>query len=154
MTEDLIEEVNKEARTHGARFLLVIADASSQVYPDSNLRRKVLPDPFYLNRRLEALGERDGFPVLSFAEPLQRYADEHHVFLHGITGRMLGWGHWNTIGHRVVGSLISAKICAMLQNEQKRSDEPAARAAAPTVPAKNSLRTKIATGAGGKRGLP
>jgi hypothetical protein len=49
---------------------------------------------------------------------------------------MLGWGHWNTIGHRVVGALISAKICAMLQSEQERYDKPAARAAAPTVPAK------------------
>jgi hypothetical protein len=154
VTEELIAEVNKEARAHGARFLLVIADASSQVYPDPNLRHKVLPDPFYLNHRLEALGERDGFPVSSLAEPLQRYADEHHVFLHGINGRMLGWGHWNTIGHRVVGALISAKICAMLQSEQERSDGPAARASAPTVPAKNSLQTKIATGAGGKRSLP
>ena len=132
VTERLIEEINQEVRAHGARFLLVVADASSQVYPDPGVRRKVLSDPFYLNRRLEALGERDGFPVLSLAEPLQRYADDHHVFLHGVSGRILGWGHWNTLGHRVVGALISAKICAMLQSEQ-RSDGYGSRPVRPAA---------------------
>jgi hypothetical protein len=118
VTEKLIEEIDREARAHGARFLLVVADASSQVYPDPELRRKVLPDPFYLNRRLEALGERDGLAVLSLAEPLQRYADEHHAFLHGVKGYLLGWGHWNAIGHEVVGELVGAKVCQMLQGGQ------------------------------------
>ena len=115
VTEKLIEKANNESQAHGARFLLVIADASSQTYPEPDLRRRLLRDPFYLNRRLEALGERDRFPVLSLAEPLQRYADEHHAFLHGVEGRLLGWGHWNAVGHREVGALVSAKICAILR---------------------------------------
>lgn len=114
VTEKLIEEVARESGAHGARFLLMTADGSSQVYPDPALRRRVLRDPFYLDRRLEALGERDGFAVLSLAEPLQRYADAHHAFLHGVSGFMPGWGHWNAEGNRVVGELLASKICAMV----------------------------------------
>jgi hypothetical protein len=131
VTERLIEEIARESHAHGARFLLMIADASAQAYPDPELRRKVLPEPVYLNRRLETLGKRDGFAVLSLAEPLQRYADAHHAFLHGVSGYMPGWGHWNVEGHRVVGELLATEICAMTRDGQANASSAQAAPARP-----------------------
>lgn len=116
VTERLLEQISQEARSHGAKFLLVIASDPLQVYPDPSVRRRYLGngDSFYQNHRLEDLGARSGFEVLSLAEPLQRFADEHHVFLHGFSGGPRGWGHWNAEGHRLAGEMIADRLCAML----------------------------------------
>ena len=105
--------MDQQAIHHGARFLLVVASTSLQVYPDRNVRQTFVSDPFYLNRRLDALAQRSGFEVLSLGEPFQRYADEHHVFFHGFSNGLLGWGHWNERGHELAGEMIAAKICDM-----------------------------------------
>jgi hypothetical protein len=73
-------------------------------------------DIFYPDRRIKALGEREGFEVLNLAAPMQAYADEHHVFLAGFKSTKLGVGHWNADGHRLAGELIAQKICEMLSN--------------------------------------
>lgn len=118
VTEGIIDEVHREVVAHDATFILVIVSDPLQVYPNPNFRNSMLRDPFYLNRRIEALGRRSGFEVLSLAEPFQHYADEHHVFLHGFKESFTGWGdrgwgHWNEIGHKLAGEMIAAKICEM-----------------------------------------
>jgi GDSL-like lipase/acylhydrolase family protein len=113
ITEALLQQMHQQAIHHGAGFLLVVASTSLQVYPDRNVRQTFVSDPFYLNRRLDALAQRSGFEVLSLGEPFQRYADEHHVFFHGFSNGLLGWGHWNERGHELAGEMIAAKICDM-----------------------------------------
>ncbi len=119
VTERIIAEAAKETKSSRARFLLLIASDPVQVYPDKKLRGEILNDPFYLNRRLEDLANRGGFEVLSLAEPLQQYADSRHAFVHGFADELprplnfehAGWGHYNELGHRLVGDLLSRKIC-------------------------------------------
>jgi len=118
VTEKLMATMNAEVRAHGARFLLVTLSNGIQVYPDASARkgfadRLGVEDLFYAERRLRALGAREGFPVVNLAPELQRLADERKVYLHGF-GRELGNGHWNEDGHRVAGGLLAESLCGML----------------------------------------
>jgi hypothetical protein len=119
VTEGLIEATRDEAAKHGAMFLAVTEDTGIQVWPDPAVTAKFakqlhVPDLFYPDRRIAALGQRDGFAVLTLAEPLQRYAQEHRVFLHGFKNTPMGFGHWNATGHAQAGELIARKLCAMI----------------------------------------
>jgi len=98
----------------------VTLDTGIQVWPDPRVRDNFMKhldvsDLFYPDRRIAALGERDGFDVLTLAEPLYRYAEAHHAFLHGFANSKIGFGHWNAEGHRVAGELIGERLCAMLE---------------------------------------
>jgi len=126
ITEGLISRFNREVRSHGARFMLAIVTHSLQVYPGAEARGAMLQkagvsDVFYVNRRLEALGQREGFPVVSLAEPMQQYADAHQVFFHGFPRTGLGIGHWNEQGHLMAGQSIAAAICAMLSGQRAQA---------------------------------
>ena len=87
-----------------------------QVYPDSSRRREFMKqlgitDLFYPDERIRALGEREGFDVLTLAPTFQAYAEQHHVDLHGYENSGLGQGHWNVEGHHLAGKLIAEKLC-------------------------------------------
>ncbi|HLW71102.1 MAG TPA: SGNH/GDSL hydrolase family protein [Candidatus Binataceae bacterium] len=119
VTEKLIALTRDETVRHGARFLAVTEDTGIQVWPDPQVRSHFqkhlgVDDLFYPDRRIAALGQREGFDVLTLAQPLQAYADQHHVFLHGFANTPKGFGHWNAIGHEQAGILIARKLCAML----------------------------------------
>ncbi len=120
ITECELAEMNRETRASGALFLAVTASNGIQVYPDAAARRGFaaslgVQDLFYPERRIAALGERDGFAVLNLAPQLQRYADARHLFLHGFANTAQGVGHWNIAGHRVAGRLIASRLCAMVE---------------------------------------
>lgn len=122
VTEKLLATMNAEVRSHGARFYLVTVSNGIQVFPDPQARRSFaqrlgVADLFYPERRLSALGEREGFPVLNLAPALQAYADEHKVFLHGF-GPDRGNGHWNEEGHRVAGEMIAEWLCETMNAER------------------------------------
>jgi len=139
--------VYREAARHGAAFLTVTLDTGIQVWPDPRVRDNFMKhldvsDLFYPDRRIAALGERDGFDVLTLAEPLYRYAEAHHAFLHGFANSKIGFGHWNAEGHRVAGELIGERLCAMLE-----AGKCASCAAGPDAPAEPA-------GASGPPGLP
>jgi hypothetical protein len=123
VTDGIIEEMNREVQSQGAAFLAVTLTNGIQVWPDPAVRAKYMQhlgvgDLFYPDQRIEALGTRDGFPVLVLSQPLQTYADEHHVFLHGFKNTKKGEGHWNELGHQVAGELIATKLCQMLASGQ------------------------------------
>jgi hypothetical protein len=120
VTDDLLEQMHREVAQHGAAFLTLTLDTSIQVWPDAAVRANFMQrigvdDLFYPDRRIAALGERDGFDVLTLAEPLYQYAQAHHAFLHGFANSKIGFGHWNVEGHRVAGELIGDRLCAMLK---------------------------------------
>lgn len=119
VTEGLIAAVRDECVHHGTMFLAMTEDTGIQVWPKPMAREKFqkrlgVSDLFYPDRRIAALGQRDGFEVLTLALPLQQYAEEHHVFLHGFKNGPAGFGHWNETGHAVAGHLIAQKLCAMI----------------------------------------
>ncbi len=124
VTDWEIAEVAHEAARHHADFLAATLSNPVQVYPDASRRQALaalmgVPGLFYPERRIAALGDREGFQVLNLAPPMQAYADAHHAYLHGFGPDKLGSGHWNALGHRVAGELMAQRICAMLTARQK-----------------------------------
>lgn len=115
VTEGLIKQMRDEVAQRKARFLLVTLSNAIQVYPDPIVRQKFLDhvgadNIFYPNLRLKALAEREQIEFLDLAQPMQGYADQNRVFLHGFAGD-LGNGHWNANGHSVAAGLIAQKLC-------------------------------------------
>lgn len=115
VTEGLIMQMNAEVNQKRARFVLVTLSNAVQVYPDPNVRQRFLQHIgsetiFYPNLRLKALADREQFDFLDLAQPMQTYADQNKVFLHGF-GSDLGNGHWNAEGHRLAADLIAQKMC-------------------------------------------
>jgi hypothetical protein len=112
VTEGLMLLMRDEVRAHGSKFLIVTGSTGIQVYPDPKvrqdfMRRLGVNDLFYPDRRIKALGEREGIEVLNLAPALQEYADQSGAFLHGKDG----FGHWNVVGHRVAGEQIIEQLC-------------------------------------------
>jgi hypothetical protein len=119
VTEKLLAMTSDEVRAHGAQFLVVTATVGRQVYPNPIWRAKReknigVTDLLYPDHRIEALGRRNGFPVLDLVPPFQSYADAHHVFLHGFPNTKMGDGHWNEAGHQLAGELIAQRLCDLL----------------------------------------
>jgi hypothetical protein len=119
VTDAEIGLIAKESADHGAGFLAVTLTNGIQVYPDPAVRRNYmehfgLSDLFYPERRIAALGRRDHFAVLTLAQPLQAYADAHHLFLHGFSNTQMGTGHWNALGNRLGGELVAQRLCQMI----------------------------------------
>lgn len=119
VTEKLLEEMNREIVAHKARFVVMIVSDPDQVYPvpayrDQLQDRLGVKDLFYPNHRLEALGKRAGFAVVSLGEPFQHYADQNHIFLHGFSNFRIGFGHLNEAGHRLAGETLATRVCEVL----------------------------------------
>jgi hypothetical protein len=100
----------------GSRFFLVTLSNAIQVYPDPSVRQRFLEhvgadNIFYPNLRLKTLAEREQIEFLDLAQPMQAYADQHKVFLHGF-GSDIGNGHWNASGHKLAADLIAQKLCS------------------------------------------
>ena len=115
VTEGLIKQMRDDVAQKKARFLVVTLSNAIQVYPAPIVRQKFLEHVgadaiFYPNLRLKALAEREQIDFMDLAEPMQAYADQNHVFLHGF-GSDIGNGHWNANGHRVAADLIAQKLC-------------------------------------------
>ncbi|MDX6445718.1 MAG: hypothetical protein QOH71_2792 [Blastocatellia bacterium] len=115
VTEGLIKQMRDDVAQKKARFLLVTLSNAIQVYPDPVVRQKFLQhigadSIFYPNLRLKAMADHEQIEFLDLAQPMQAYADQNKVFLHGF-GSDLGNGHWNAQGHKVAAELLAQKLC-------------------------------------------
>ncbi|WNM63514.1 SGNH/GDSL hydrolase family protein [Candidatus Nitrospira neomarina] len=127
ITERLIVQMKREVEEGGRRFLLVSLSNPDQVHPDVQHRQALarqlgVPDLLYPDRRIQALAKREDTELLSLAEPLATYAEQHNVFLHGFQNSELGKGHWNAAGHRLAGKLMSERICRMVESTVSAKD--------------------------------
>ena len=116
VTEGLIKQMRDEVTQKEAKFLLVTLSNAIQVYPDPVVRQNFMRHigtntVFYPNLRLLAWSEQERIDFLDLAEPMQRYADQNKVFLHGFGSNLGGNGHWNATGHRVAAELIAQHFC-------------------------------------------
>ena len=115
VTEGLLKEIHNEVNQKGAKFVLVFGSNPIQVHPDRAVRERFqtyvrVDNLFYPNLRLAQLANREQIDFLDLAQPMQSYADEKKVFLHGF-GKEIGNGHWNADGHRLAAELIEQKMC-------------------------------------------
>ena len=128
VTEAMIAEMNREVIQHGAQFLVVTVTSGAQVNPDLAARRALLAnahttDLFYVEERIQSIGGREHFPVLTLGQPFAQYALEKKVALHGF-GLGLNLGHWNAEGHRLAGQMISDDICKLLASTSANRSQP------------------------------
>ena len=119
ITERLIARMQRYAGQHQARLAVAPITHSAQVHPDRATRRNLedalgVPDLFYIERRLAALGAREGFAVIPLARELQKRAEAGGVYFHGFTNYRLGWGHWNEQGHAAAAGILAARLCPLL----------------------------------------
>jgi hypothetical protein len=117
VTEGLILLMRDEVRQKGAKFFVVTLSNAIQVYPDPSVRQNFMRHIgvntlFYPNLRLKALADREQIDFMDLAGPMQAYADQNKVFLHGFGSDIgIGNGHWNATGHRVAAELVAQKLC-------------------------------------------
>ena len=96
---------------------------SYQVHPKPKKREEFMEkhniqDLFYPDKRIQALGEREGFTVFRLAEPLQKVAEETGECLHGFENAYPCEGHWNREGNRVAAELMADQICQGITSPQ------------------------------------
>jgi hypothetical protein len=130
VTEGLIVQMRDEVKAKGAKFLVVTGSNGIQVSPDAAKRAAYMNELgidtlFYPDLRIESLGEREGFEVLTLAPPLLEYATRNQIFLHGPAGAK-GTGHWNVTGHRLAGEIIAEKLCQPVWCGRKDSNSQGA----------------------------
>jgi lysophospholipase L1-like esterase len=119
VTERLVIGMSRFAARHDARFAIAVVSHSAQVHPDAKTRKNLedalgLEDLFYVERRLETLGSREGIHVIALAPELQKRAEASDVYFHGFPNYRMGWGHWNERGHRSAAEIIAQRLCAKL----------------------------------------
>jgi hypothetical protein len=121
VTERLILEVAAEAERHQADFYLLTIGSDVVVHPDEEVtveccRELGVQDLLYSQRRLTGLGAEHGFTVINLAQPMQQYARQNNVFLHGFDNSEMGFGHWNVAGNRLAGETAAAEVCGRLDS--------------------------------------
>jgi hypothetical protein len=119
VTEAMIAAMRDDAAAHRVPFGVVVLTTGIQVHPDPAVRavfmRKLgVTDLFYPGRRLAAVGQAAGIPVLDLGPPLQQLAVREHVYLHGSANTAPGEGHWNQKGHAAAAPLIADWLCREL----------------------------------------
>jgi len=116
VTEGLLKEIQSEVNQKRAQFVLVAGSNPIQVHPNRAVRERFQSyvgtgNLFYPDFRLAQFANREQIDFLDLAQPMQTYADEKKVFLHGF-GKETGNGHWNADGHRLAAELIEQKMCS------------------------------------------
>jgi hypothetical protein len=116
VTERTIARMNDFAEDHHARFALTTVTHAAQVNPDPRVRENLqdalgVKDLFYIERRMQALGKREGFQVIPLAPEMQAKANAEHVYFHGFRNVGMGIGHWNENGHGEAAEIIARGLC-------------------------------------------
>ncbi len=118
ITEALICQMHAETRARGARFFVAILCPALQAHPSASVQEQAMralavQDLSYADRRIEALGRQEEFPVLALSVPMGKIAREQGVFLYGDIRSQYGRGrgHWNAKGHEVAGHAIAEFLC-------------------------------------------
>lgn len=128
ITEQLITLLRDEVKAQGKDFMLMMVSDSFQVQPNSKKRQEFMQthqiqDLFYPNKRIEALGQREGFSVFQLAESLKQEAEKTGVCLHGFKNAEPCGGHWNIQGNRIAGELMASQVCQRLMLQPPNSQK-------------------------------
>jgi len=116
VTERLLAELRDEARSGGAKLVVVPLSTGIQVYPDEHeraafMQARGITDLFYPDRRIEQMTAKLGVRSILLAPKLQDIAEREKVFLHGFPNTRMGTGHWNEAGHLRAAEIIAGELC-------------------------------------------
>jgi hypothetical protein len=128
VTEGTILLMRDEVRSKGAQFLVATISSDWQVHPNASVRDEFarnlgVADLFYPDRRITALGEREGFAVVNLAPALRAHAERSSGPLHGF-GQLIGFGHWNAEGNRLAGETLAGELCGFLEKQRASPGTP------------------------------
>jgi hypothetical protein len=126
VTEALLREMDKDVRSHGARFWIVTLANRAQVELDDGKRSRILAetgaaDFDYADRRLRDFGRAAGIPVTSLAEPLRAAAVRTGKYLNGFPNTAAGEGHWNELGHRFAAEVLAREFGDIIAGRDART---------------------------------
>jgi hypothetical protein len=118
ITEAVLAQIARESQQAGAAFVLATLSNPKQVHPlrqvrDNFAKQLGVPDLFYPEQRLSALGTRAGFPVIALAPGLQVIAEARNTNFHYFNERSFD-GHWNEAGHAAAAEILSPALCGIL----------------------------------------
>ncbi|BAZ23322.1 G-D-S-L family lipolytic protein [Kalymmatonema gypsitolerans NIES-4073] len=115
LTEGLIHLIHNETIAKKANFAVVTLTTALQVNPDPTVRHHQevsgVTDWFYPEKRITALGEREGFTTIDLGQSFQAYAEQNNVCLHGFDNTFRCDGHWNALGHQLAGEIVAKTLC-------------------------------------------
>ena len=111
----LLVMMRDETITHGAEFWVIETDDAFQVNPDPKVSERLRirmksPDLTYGDRRFDGFLSTQSIQHVHLAPPLLAFAQRNGVYLHGGPKITPGDGHWNVLGHRVVGEVVSQEL--------------------------------------------
>jgi hypothetical protein len=115
VTEASLKLMRKECAIHNAEFWIVVIDFNLQTEPDPKVRaeriRKFgITDLHYPDRRIIEFARREGIHNFWLAPLLAEYAESHRTALHGFFNTPENFGHYNLLGHEIVGSFIAGEL--------------------------------------------
>lgn len=116
VTEALIGRINADVTARGRRFVVAVLGTAIEDNPNPAVQSALaatigVSDLAYPRRRVAALGDENGFPVLDLAAPVRREAVRQNVCLHGEPGAAPCTGHYTAAGHRAAAEALAAHLC-------------------------------------------
>jgi hypothetical protein len=116
ISDKLILLMNKLSNAAAAKFAVLMIPTSSQVNPNLDeivaLQNKLgVRDLFYPDRRVSGLGLDNKFLVIAPAQRLRPIIRAQRRYMHGFNNTVLGRGHLNAYGHRLIGEDLAEVIC-------------------------------------------
>ena len=120
ISEALVAKVGEVASRHGARVAVVPVPFAMEVHPDAAWRERLqakygVADFAYPDRRIAAFARQRGMHAIMLAPQMKAAAAATGAHLYGYENRMLGLGHWNALGHRVVAEIVARSLCTQAQ---------------------------------------
>ncbi len=114
VTEELITEFGKEARSHNVPLLFMILPATH--FPDPReqeaYRAKYKIESLeYADDRAEQHARLNGIPILRLTEPLIEEARRTGTYMAGFANTAPNDGHYNELGHAVIARELVQAIC-------------------------------------------
>ncbi len=107
VTEALIAEIGKEAKSHHAPLMMMIMPTDIQINPDPQKQEAYrakyhIESLEYADDRVEQRSRENGIPVLRLTGPLVEEARRSGTYMAGFANTSPNGGHLNERGHAVV----------------------------------------------------
>jgi len=107
VTDALIAEIGKEAKSHHAPLLMMIMPTDIQINPDPQKQEAYrakyhIESLEYADDRVEQRSRENGIPVLRLTKPLVEEARRSGTYMAGFANTSPNGGHLNERGHAVV----------------------------------------------------
>jgi hypothetical protein len=115
VTKRLIEQMAVTCRAQEIRFIVFSVSTSLQVYPDTQLRKRVaqkcaIEDLFYAEHTLQTFCSEHDIEFVPLASALQQVADKSGDYLHGFINAKLGVGHWSVAGNQAAAQILAGYL--------------------------------------------